>query len=581
MRPSSGLLALLAPLAVFACRPAASQPSPSTTRVPAAEPTTPVAVEPEPAAPPSAVVYGQFRIPNPEGLLAQVSDQLVPPAQRGVLDLQVARSLAGSMLGPRSAVATHVDLSRPLGCVITSPKQHDLPVACVVGYDGGFGQLMDDLGPEGYVSGGDDYAAYHIEGQAYYLNAMGEHVAFSFAPDLTAATRDRLKRDIIDAGTGVEDLAGSAYLGTIFEDSRAEIEDAIERTRTPATSSSEYQRIAWEAQRRQWLSFGELDRADVWLDLFADGVRVGYRGQARPGTATSRSYESQARPQHDPALLELLPAESFLVGSMTFDADSMSDDPMLGAYMQALDSLGDSGTTAALARAFRTSLTAWAELSTGHASLAMLHLRGTRGGVVTAYRVRPGVDATAKLREVFESYRELSPQNPLPFEMKIRRRAVRAGKVRGDLVTMRPSAQVKDDPVWGGLARALGRSPQVQGAYAQRGDVLYMALSIDKAERYLARALAAGAGQRGLKGRKKAMELLAPHARDSLVLMSDVSGVVDWLSAVGLIDALPKPLGGELDDVVISMRPGAEPGQREFFMEASQPLIDGLFALSE
>lgn len=582
MRPSLGPSALLASLALVTCKPASSPLAPPTSLASAAEPTTTITAEPE--APPAPVVYGQFRIPDPTSLVEQVRNQLVPPAQRGMFDVSILRSMIGSTLGPRGGVAERVDLSRPMGCVVTSPKRHDVPLACVVGYRGGLDQLVEDLGAEGYVSGGEDYAAYRFEGQALYLNAMGDHVAFSFAPELTAATRDRLQRDIIGAPAGAEDLAGTVYPGTIFEDAHDEIEDLIERGKTPATTATEYQRLAWEARRRQLLSFGELERADLWLDLAPAGLRLGYRGQARAGTPTRKAYDGQPELRHDLALLELMPAEAFLLGSMRFDVASMFDDPLFGSYAQVMNSLDSSDAGAAFAQVFRESLSAWIELSTGHATIAMMHVRGTKGGFVVAYRLQAGADASAKLREIFERYEALPPDGPLPFEFELKRGTVRAGKVRGDVVTMRPSAKAQDllqnDPGWAILTKALGGSLALQTAYAQRDDVLYMAMAPQKAERYLQRALAAGAGKRNLESRKEAMELLGPHSGDSMVLMTDVGEVLGWLVAIGAMDAPRKPVGGKLDDVVLSMRPGPEPGQREVVVEVSQSLLDGLLTLA-
>ncbi|MEM9460734.1 MAG: hypothetical protein AAGF11_41605 [Myxococcota bacterium] len=583
MRPSSVLSSCFASLALCACKPTITPTEPAKPLAKPSEPVAAVATEPEPEPePPAPVIYGHFRVSAPDRLIEQVREQLLPPAQRLVLHESMLRPMLGSMLGSRSGVADHIDLSRPMGCVVASPKRYDRPLACVVGYQGGLDRLVEDLGAEGYVSGGDDYAAYRIEGQPLYFNTMGEHVAVSFTPDLTAATRDRLQRDIIGSADG-KDLTGTAFLGVIFEDSREQIEQFIEREVSSTPDSDAYQRAIRDAQRKQWLSYGELASAELWLDLTPERVGMGYRGTARADTPTRKSYDANRDLHHDRALLERLPAESFLLASMTFEPSSMSDDPMFGAYTQTMSALDDTGSTAALAQLLRDNLATWRDMSTGQVAVAMLKERGTLGGVVFMYRLKPDADVQSRLRESFERYRTLPADTPLPFEFTLRRGAFRKGKLRGDIATMKPNAktraQLKDNPAWRKLTRVLGGPPALQTAYVQQGDVLYMAIAPKKADRYIKRAMAASAGTRNVSGRKDAIALLEGHDRDSMMMMADVGEIIDWLVAIDLIDSPPGPVGKALDDVVISMRSG-EPGQREVVFEVSQPLIDSLLNLA-
>ena len=584
MRAPSVLPSCLASLALCACKPTTTPTEPTKPLAKASEPVAAVAAEPKPESePPAPVLYGQFRVAAPDRLIEQIREQLVPPAQRIVFSETMLRPMLGSMLGSRSGVAEHIDLSRPLGCVVASPKRYDRPLACVVGYQGGLDRLVEDLGADGYVSGDDDYAAYRIEGQPLYLNAIGEHVAVSFTPDLTAATRDRLQRDIIDGGADGKELAGTAFLGVIFEDSREEIEQFVEREVSSTPNTDAYQRAMKDAQRRQWLSYAELDSAELWVDLTPERIRMGYRGTARADTPTRKSYDANRDHYHDRALLEMLPAESFVLASMTLEPSSMSDDPIFGAYRQAMTSLDDTGSTAALAQLFRDNLATWRELSTGQAAMAMLRERGTLGGVVFVYRLKPDADAQSRLRESFERYRTLPADTALPFEFTLRRGAFRKGKLRGDIATMKPNAQtrarLKDNPAWAKLTRVLGGPPALQTAYVQQGDVLYMAIAPKKAGLYVKRAMAASAGTRNVGRRKDAMAVLDGHDRDSMMVMADVGELIDWLVAIDAIDAPSRPVRKTLDGVVFSMRSG-EPGQREVVIEVSQPLIDSLLRLA-
>jgi len=579
MRPQVRRLLVLTPLALCVCKTAPPSQPPIDRSIPAASPSPKLAAEAEPVPPPT--VYGHVRIAAPTALIEQIQQQLLPPAQRLMFNESTLRSIIGMQLGERSGLAQNVDLTRPMGCVVTSAKRYDQPMACAMAYTGGLDRLVEDLGREGYVSGGNGYAAYRIDGQPLYLTAMDTHVAMALAPDLTAGVRDRLQRDIIDAPAGDEDVEGAVFVATIFEDIPEQIEQFAESSARAPGTGQPIQQAQRESQRRQLMSFGELERADLWLDVAPQRVRLGYRGTARAGTATAKAYEDLQRIPADPELLEVLPAESFMVASMRFDPASFADDPMLGSYIRSLGEMDDTGAAAATAEIYRKSLSLWQEIATGHAAIGMFHLEGTLGGLVMAYRLEPGVDALPKLRENLERIGDIK-QPDFPVETTVQRGKLRIGKVRGDLVTMRPSAdlqaKMKEGPAWDTISKAIGGSPQIQLAYAQHGDVLYMTFTVRNAKRYLARALGAGRGKKNLGGDRSAMARLERHQDSSMSMLVDVRRALDWLVRVDAMERLSGPVGGEFDDVVLSMRPGAQ-GQREVLLDVSQSLVDDLIAL--
>lgn len=567
------LLVLALPL--LACKPAPS--SPPLTALPPPPAADPVAAPPQALPPPPVAIYGFVRLPSPVGALAQLR-ALLPTAQGSMLDESLFRSLLGMALGTRSALAEHVSLTRPMGCIITSPTRNDRPFACVVGYAGGFTSLVQDLGPDGYVSGADEFANYRIDGQPVFLTAMGDHVAFAFAPDLVAATREQLQREIIDAPVGEKELVGTAYPSVIFADAHEEIEGMlamIERAQPPGA----YAEAATEAQRRQWLSWADLERMDLWLDLSEQRARVGYRGTALADTATATAYASAAALGPSRELVERLPASAVIVGGMSLDMSTLAADPMLGAYLHAIGSLGGSEANETLAQQYRETLALWSEQSTGQAAMALLHEPSTKGGVVIAYQMKPGVDAMPRLREIFERYREPSGISR-HYSMKLRPGAFRAGKIRGDLLTMKPTAELMGQPGGAALTRVLGDPPRLDMAYAQRGEVLYMAMVPgDGVERYLRRALGAATNKGHLGARKDTRSLLDEHPRDSWVFAADVDALVAWLVAIDVIQPPRLTFGGHLDDVVMTMGPGAE-RQREAQLDLSTTLVRRLFELA-
>lgn len=579
-RRSAVLPALLAPLSLLACKPAPSTPSPP-------QPTQPIATTPisEPTAPeliptPSAIVYAHVRIPSPTGLLSALRHgPLLPAAQRTMVDESFLRSMVAMAIPAGSRFVEHVDLTQPMGCVVTSHRLHDIPLACVVGYQGGLPKLVKDLGPEGFLNGNDDHAAYRLEGRSVFLSAMGQHVAFSFAPDLIAATRQRLQQDLIDAPVGDEELLVTAFPSVILDDTREQILgfiDQLGRAQPPGPA----QEAMLEAQRKQWMSWGELDRAELWLDVSVERVRLGYRGTALGGTPTERAYAAARDVPTTPAassLMARLPASPLMAMGLRLDMSSLLDDPMLGAYTQALALLD--GPNAALAEQYREGFTMWSEISTGHAAGAMLHERGTKGGIVLAYGLRPGTDAMPRLREYFRRLQG-SATSPGYFTTEVRPGVLRIGKTRGDLVIMEPNAAFLATPGGASFAKVLGASPRVEMAFAQRGDTLTMAMAPAKADRYLRRALAAADGKDPLGNVTAAREVLEAQAEDTMLVTASLSAIVRWLDRIDAIDPVTIAIPERLDDIVVAMRPAGE-RQREVTIDVSATMLGALFQLGE
>lgn len=579
MRPLVRLV-WLAPLAMAACKPAAPPPPPTATPIPALA--TPEPARTEPDALPAPVVYGHVRIPNPTALLEQMRGQLVPSAQRAMLDETALRALLGMGLGERAAVAQHMDLTLPMGCVFTSPKRHERPVTCAIGYEGGLASLVEDLGAQGYVSGDDDHAAYRIEDTSVFLADMGRHVAVSFTPDLSPAVRDRLNRVIIMEPAGAADLAGAVHPAAIFEDSPEAVETFLSATETPSVDpGNPVQAAQAKSQREQMASYGELERADLWLDIDPERVRFGYRGVARPGTPTAKAYASARAFEIDRELVGRLPAESFMVMRMDYDPAMLTEDPMF-ATMRAMTTLDGSDAARAVAEVYQETMALWGTITSGHAAAGLLHPRGSKGAVVMLYRTLPGVDAQAKLIELMEHQQEASKGGLMPFVTVVRPRGLRVGKLRGGLVALRPNPDALTPlPGLSDLEKALGRPVELQMAFVQRGDVLTLVFALDEAKPILARALAAGQGKRNLAGDAAAMAQLEQRASSSIVVLADMRGTLDWLVAVSPMDPPRVPLGGGFDDVMISMQPGAQPGEREVWIDMAQPLIDQLLTLAD
>jgi hypothetical protein len=498
----------------------------------------------------------------------------VPLVQRPGLDEAVLRNIMRMGMGEQAAIADHLDFSRPMGCVVASPKRAKIPVACAVGYVGGLSALLEDLGPKGRMSAADDHAHYQFGNDQVFLAAMGDHVAVAVAPELISDTRAQLQREIIDAPTGGEEVVAVVHPAVIFEDAKGEIDDFIAKIATaPAVATNPGYA---ELQRKQWLSYAELEHVVLWTDLAEGGVRLGYRGTALPGTATETGYRAGADLGLDAELTGALPADSLAVFGMGMSFASLVDDPNIAAYMDAIGSGGaDAGE---LARRSREGMRAWTELGTGHAVVGLLHERGTKGAMVMAYRIKPGIDALPKFRSLMQGIYGGPGGNGL-FELRLREGAFRDGKTRGDLYVLTPTAKGLAQPGMSALFGKLGPDPSLQAAYVQRGDVLYLAMSAGKgADRALRRTLAVRPGA-GVGARPDARALLDAHRSADFMMGVDVAAVAKWLVAIGVIDPPAFPMPPGLDGAQLSWRSGGE-REREIVIAASPALVQAMVQLA-
>ena len=568
---------LLVSLASASCKPAAPEPPEVDTSIPAA----PVLAAQDRAlhqaeGPSPVEVYGYFRLPALDRAIPLVAEQLLPPSQRAVVNEPMMRMGLEMVLEGRGAVAQHLDLSRPWGCLVVSPVRYEQPLVCAVAYQGGLGQLVEDLGPSGFVSGDDDHAAYRFDAQSYYLVAMGDHVAFALAPELVAATRDRLRRDIIDAPVGPEELVLTAYPAKIFEDFPDRIMPVIEEMASSGFDDGVTPH-RHEAQRKQWLSFGELEQVDLWIDLDgeADRTRFGYRGEARPGTPTEKAYAQQLGRGLDLELLSGLPADAMMIGGMSLDNEALMTDPMLGSFAQARASTGPDEVGAAVGEVFRRNMAAWEALSAGQAALAFTHEPGSKGGVLLAQRLVSSDDALPVVRRQFDGLDEALAGSKMPFRFELHKGAVRAGKVKGDVVKVVGGTEELRSTfqrMWG--------APGFEMAFAQRGDVLYVAMAPTKSDRYVKRALAAAGGKGSVQGSAGAAELLTAHGGDSLVLTGSMAQVIEWMRALEIIDDPGFVPSRRHDDLVLSMRSAGE-RRRELVVDLSPVVLETIYRLQE
>ena len=235
-------------------------------------------------------VWGHFVVPAPDKTIARMADQYAPPGVGAMLSVSQVKSMLTIPLEGRGEVAKHLDLTKPAGCVLVNHKQHENPVACAVGYEGGIAQLVEDMGQEGYKSGGADYAAYEVSGETFYFKGWGDHVGVALDPSLLADVGSTTEASIIQPRKGDRDFYSEAKPKVIFADARQEIEamfSEMEQAMSSApagTPGAEYAGASSKAAMDMYRSFADLKSAEFLFRVGKQRSRATYRSTRIPRT---------------------------------------------------------------------------------------------------------------------------------------------------------------------------------------------------------------------------------------------------------------------------------------------------------
>ena len=554
-------------------------PSEPTASAPAAEQAP--QKDPAPAQPeskPSVSVWGHFTLPTPDKTIERVAERVAPPGAGAMLNQSQLRSLFSMMLEGRDAIGNGIDFTKPMGCVVVDAKRIGDPLVCAVGYQGGFPRFVEDMGQQGYVSGGPDFAAYTLGADTVYFKAVGDHVGIALDPVLLAAVEDEMVDAVLRRDKQGRDVVAVADPEAIMSDARDEISmflGELERAmdNTPNGGSA---KGAVEFYR----SFADLDAAEFSLKIGSKRTRATYRGTARADTPTAAQYgRDAALPTVDVALIESLPDEAFFVGAGSFDFEHIDEDPWVSAYLEGMSEMkGPNGTDmgTVMKRFFEV---AGASMQ-GPFAFGAFPLKGTAGVMGGVYLLKPGADVLTPMYEAIHDYKaeDVMPELVGKVKTTYKRKAFRAGGVDVDTYTVAPTkkmmAELSKDPDFKKFSKAIGK-PQITMAMAQKDGRYYLVVTSDKPKKAMMRMFAAAAGKGNLGKFGDARKRVKKHADHTMLTMLDVKGALAWartLDVVGAFGRVPN-LGVALDDVVWTTRV-TKKGKKEHQLSVSQPFLD-------
>ena len=538
----------------------------------------------------SVSTWGHFVMADPERTLGRIAEQLAPPMMGAMISPSQFKSMLAMQLAGRGKVVEHIDLSKPFGCVMVNPKQHEKPVACAVGFEGGISQLVEYLGQEGYLSGGDGFASYEVGGDTYYFKGWGDHVGVALDPSLLASVEPAMK-DVIKPGKADRDFYMEAKPSVIVVDARQEIEDFYAQMESSMSMfgqgdpGSEYAAESLKASMEMYRSFGDLTSAELVLRIGKQRTKMLYRGTAGAGTPTAKQYERDAKlPPLDLALLDALPDEAWFVMGANFDFANIMEDPWVGPYMKMLGNMkAPDGTD--VGGKMKEMMASMSEVMAGPTSLAVFPVKGSVGAAGVTYAVKPGKDGMAVMRKFLPDYKVESfmPSVAEYMTTSYKKDAFTVAGAKVDTFTVSPTkkalAELKKDADFAKMKKVFGEL-QLTIAYAQKGDRQYMVMTTGKAKQALERMLVAERGNGNLGKFGDARKRIKKNAEGSTLAMLDVKGMLSWLRTFdvdGSVSNVPK-IGVGLDDVVWTATIN-ENGKKEYEVAVSQEFIDQVRSL--
>ncbi len=529
-------------------------------------------------------VWGHFVVANPERMLERVGEQLAPPMMGAMVSASQLKSMLAMQLESRGEAVKHIDLTKPFGCVMVNPKLHDEPLACAVGFEGGINQLIEDLGQEGYQSGGDGFAAYELNGNTVYFKGWGDHIGVAEDPSLLASVEPAMK-SVLEPGKADRDIYVEAKPSVIMVDAREEIEEFYSEMESAMTSvppgspGGAYASASAKAAMDMYRSFGDLSSAELVFRIGKQRTKLLYRGTAAKGTPTAQQYNRDAKlPTVDVAMMSELPDDAWMVGGMSFDWANIMDDPWMGSYFRVMAGTKLGGT-------MKDMMTAMGEVMEGPTTMAVFPVKGSVGAMGATYAVKPGKDAMAAMREFLPKYKieTLMPEAAEYVTSTYKKGAFTVGGVKVDTYTVAPTkkamAELKKDSQYADMKKVLGEIKFTM-AYAQKGDRQYLVMTTANAKKALDRMMTAAKGKGNIGKFGDARKRMKANADGTALLMLDVKGMLSWarsLDVDGELSNIPK-LGVGLDDVVWTADVN-EKGKKEYELAVSQSFIEQLRSL--
>lgn len=533
-------------------------------------------------------ILGHFMMGNAVASVKEIKAQASPPSVESMVDLEGLKSLAAMQLGERSSVAINVDLTKPFGCALVNSTVDDAPVACVVGYTGGAEGLVKDLGETGKLDDAKGHvAAYELEGQKVYIDALGDHIALSNHPDVLASAKGYLEANIVGrADKAIADFEVVVYPAEAMVRYGKEVEDLmgafdglgeIGGSPSPTSPADLKKRVA------------EMGQFAMGLGMTPAGAHLSFATHAKPGSDLQKELDTTYAGRMEEDFVGTLPMSAFVVAGMQLGSGVTEND----TWVKALDlvATGVAKDFDVDADKFKTEVEAFvkeeSELYSRNVAMGMLYEPGTLGALVLEVgKAAPGRDLWKAWSERFTTEAVLPKKAQDGVQWKFEAGATTIEGIEIDRWSISPTPKVlkkataDEDAdrlmkLWPDLTMQIDR--------AEIDDRVIFVAAPTEGDSYMQAAIKATRDGKTIKDRTGWKGL--DSGRSGLVALYafDIAGGVEWLRPIiPPSDAakIPSPLGVGIDDVTIVLRHPA-PGVVAGSFNVSQSFIDQLKMLAD
>ncbi|MGH1344564.1 MAG: hypothetical protein ACRBN8_23595 [Nannocystales bacterium] len=530
-------------------------------------------------------ILGHFMMGNAVASVKEIKAQASPPSVESMVDLEGLKSLAAMQLGERSTVAINVDLTKPFGCALVNSTVDDTPVACVIGYTGGAEGLVKDLGETSKLDDAKGHvAAYEVEGQKVYIDALGDEVALSNHPDVLASAKGYLEANIVGrADKAIADFEVVIYPSDAMTRYGKEVEDLMaglgKLDSSPgATSPADLKkRVA------------DMGQFSIGLGMTPAGAHLSMATHAKPGSDLQKEFDTTYAGRMNEDFVSALPMSAFVFAGMQMGSGLLEN----GNWTKAIEL-----ASTEIAKEFdvdasklETELEAFikeeSELYSRDVAMGMLYEPGTLGALVLEVgKAAPGRDLWKAWSERFTTEAVLPKKAQDGVQWKFEAGATTIEGIEIDRWSISPTAEVlKEASADEDAERLLKLWPDLtmQIDRAEIDDRVIFVASPTEGDSYMQAAIKATRDGKTVKDRKGWKGL--DSGRSGLVGLYafDIAGAVEWLRPIlPPSDAaeIPSPLGVGIDDVSFVFRHPA-PGVVSGSLNVSQGFIDQLKLLAD
>lgn len=533
-------------------------------------------------------VLGHFMMGNAVASVKEIKTQASPASVESMVDLEGLKSLAAMQLGERSTVAVNVDLTKPFGCALVDSTVDDTPVACVVGYKDGAEGLVKDLGETGKLDDAKGHAAaYEVEGQKIYIDALGDAVALSNHPDVFATARGYLEANIVNrADTAIADFEFVVYpaaamvrYGKEIEDLMKGLDDLGEIGGKPGPTSPE------DIKKR----VAEMGQFSIGLGMTPAGAHLSFDTHAVPGSDLFKEMDTTYAGRMKEDFVATLPMSAFVVAGMQLGA-GLSENANWGKSIDFIaTSMADEFDVdaAKIKVEFEAFIKEESDLYSRDIAMGMLYEPGTLGALVLEVgKAAPGRDLWKAWSERFTTEAVLPKKAQDGVQWKFEPGATTIEGIEIDRWSIGPTpAVLKEASADKDAERLMKMWPDLtmQVDRAELDDRVIFVAAPKEGDSYMQAAIKATRDGKTVKDRKGWKGLDAGRSGLVALYAFDIAGGIEWLRPIlPTKDAadIPSPLGVGINDVSIVLRHPA-PGVTSGSFNVSQDFIDQLKLLAD